>query len=101
MWDAEDHRAPTDVVWTCETGIPLGTNRRLSCHDISCIACHEERITRVKEATAFLRVRETLHLTYIDEWLSWHMNGAFIDDGLLAYTRAELAKLVPPDFKSV
>ena len=46
-------------------------------------------------------MRETLHLTYIDEWLSWHMNGAFIDDGLLAYTRAELAKLVPPDFKSV
>lgn len=32
-------------------------------------------------------------LTYLDEWLSWHTNGTLIADGLLAYTRGELAKI--------
>ena len=36
-------------------------------------------------------------LTYLDEWLSWHTTGTLPADGLLAYTRTELAKLAPPE----
>jgi hypothetical protein len=34
-------------------------------------------------------------LTYLDEWLSWHTSGSLLENGLLAYTRTELAKLAP------
>ena len=36
-------------------------------------------------------------LTYLDEWLSWHTSGTLFEEGLLSYTRTELAKLAPPE----
>jgi hypothetical protein len=32
-------------------------------------------------------------LTYLDEWLSWHLSGSLPDTGMLAFTRSELLKL--------
>lgn len=47
------------------------------------------------ELTAFQLRTDALE--YLDEWLGWHTSGTLDPDGLLAFTRGELAKLAPSD----